>query len=124
MGEIRKFEDIEAWKEACNLAEMVYKMTRLDKFSKDYGLKEQIQRASVSVASNIAEGFERQTKKEFIQFLYIAKGSSGEVRTLLYLGRKLNYLDEKQYNEVLGKCVYVSNLLGKFIHYLKNYSNT
>ena len=74
MGKIRKFEDIEAWKEACNLAEMVYKMTRLDKFSKDYGLKGQIQRASVS-------------------------------------------------NEVLGKCVYVSNLLGKFIQYLKKYSN-
>jgi len=124
MGKIERFEEIEAWKEACSLAEIIYKITKLERFSKNYGLKEQIQRASVSIASNIAEGFERQTKKEFIYFLYIAKGSAGEVRTLLYLGRKLNYFDESQYNEVLQKCIYVSNLIGKFIQYLKKYSNT
>ena len=79
MGKIERFEEIEAWKEACSLAEIIYKITKLERFSKNYGLKEQIQRASVSIASNIAEGFERQTKKEFIYFLYIAKGSAGEV---------------------------------------------
>ena len=76
------FEDLDIWKEGMRLSVSVYKLMN---DCKDFGFKDQIQRASVSVPSNIAEGFERQTNKEFIQFLYIAKGSCGELRTQIYL---------------------------------------
>lgn len=79
---ITKFEDLQVWKESMKLAASVYKEF---KAIRDYGLRDQVQRAAVSIASNIAEGFERKTNKEFIQYLYVAKGSCGELRTQLYL---------------------------------------
>ena len=81
---IEKFEDIVAWQNARILTQDIYALFRLNK---DFGFKDQIQRAAVSVMSNIAEGYERQTNKEFAQFLYIAKGSCAEIRSLLYIGR-------------------------------------
>jgi four helix bundle protein len=120
MGKIERFEDIEAWKEACKLAEKVYEITKNREFSRDFGLRDQIQRAVISIASNIAEGFERESTKEFIRFLYIAKGSSGEVRPQLYIANNFGYINEKDYNELISKAKYVSSLLGKFIKYLKN----
>lgn len=82
---IKYFEDLEVWKEARRLTNRIYRMTQDAKFSKDFGLRDQIQRAVVSIMSNIAEGFERGGNQEFIQFLYIAKGSCGEVRSQLYV---------------------------------------
>ena len=73
---------------------MIYKVTSQGKISRDYGLKDQIQRAAVSVSSNIAEGFERGTKQEFIQFLYIARGSCGELRSQLYIAKEIGYLNK------------------------------
>jgi four helix bundle protein len=90
---IEKFEDLDVWQNAIELSVLIYEKFRL---CKDYGFKDQICRASVSVPSNIAEGFERQYNNEFIQYLYIAKGSAGEIRTQLYIGQKLNYLDENE----------------------------
>ncbi len=88
---IERFEDIEAWKEARELVKNIY-----DKFKdiRDYSFKDQIQRASVSVMSNIAEGFDRGTNKEFIQFLVIARGSLSELRSLLYNALDLDFIDE------------------------------
>ena len=80
MATIRRFEDIEAWKKARELNREVYRITRGDLFARDFGLRDQIRRSSVSVLSNIAEGFERDGNAEFKQFLYIAKGSAGELR--------------------------------------------
>ena len=79
---IKGFEDLEVWKNAMQLVVVIYAEF---KENKDYGFKDQIQRAAVSIPSNIAEGYERQTNKEFIQFLYIAKGSSAELQTQLYI---------------------------------------
>jgi four helix bundle protein len=87
----KSFENIIAWKKARLLAEFIYKHFRL---SKDYGFRDQIQRAAVSVMNNIAEGSERYGAKEFRRFLYIAKGSSGEVRSMLILAKDLNFLEE------------------------------
>lgn len=90
---IEKFEDLDVWQNAIELSVLIYEKFRL---CKDYGFKDQICRAAVSVPSNIAEGFERQYNNEFIQYLYIAKGSAAEIRTQLYIGQKLNYLDENE----------------------------
>lgn len=87
-----QFEDLEVWKESMDLAESVYKTFAN---CKDYSFKDQIQRASVSIPSNIAEGFDRQTNKEFIQFLYIARGSCSELRTQLMLANRLGFIEEK-----------------------------
>lgn len=91
---IEKFEDLDVWQNAMNLVTEIYK---LFKNNKDYSFRDQICRASVSVPSNIAEGFERQTNKEFIQFLFIAKGSIAEVRTQLMLASRLEYIDTKNF---------------------------
>ena len=97
MATIEKFEELEVWQTSIELCAEIYKLTNTELFAKDYGLKDQIRRASVSVPSNISEGYERDSKKQFLYFLVIAKGSCGELRTQLRIARILNYLDEKEY---------------------------
>jgi len=109
---ISTFEDLEIWKEGMRISIKIYEML---KTCKDYGLKDQMQRAAVSVPSNIAEGFERQTNKEFIQFLYIAKGSCGELRTQLYLAKELNYISKEDFTNLLSDAKRLSAMLYKFI---------
>ena len=82
---------------------------------KDFGFKDQIQRASVSIPSNIAEGFERQTNKEFIQFLYVAKGSCGELRTQIYLAKEFEYLNQEEYKTTLDQSKILSSKIQNFI---------
>ena len=92
MAKFNSFEEIVSWQKARELNVEIYKITNSsDLFHKDFGLRDQIRRASISISSNVAEGFERQTTKEFIRFLYIAKASAGEVRSQLYLAFDLKY---------------------------------
>ncbi|MHC4325775.1 MAG: four helix bundle protein [Planctomycetota bacterium] len=120
MATYNSFEDLPVWQRAKELSILVYKATAGGKLRKDYGLKDQIQRAAVSVSSNIAEGFERGSKREFIQFLYIAKGSCGELRSQLYIAKDLGYL-ENDYSETLINSAYnTSKQISGFIKYLKN----
>jgi four helix bundle protein len=109
---ILRFEDIIAWQKAKLLTENIYEQF---KNCRDYGFKGQIQRASVSIMNNIAEGFERCTNQEFIHFLYIAKGSAGEVRSMLYLAVKFNYINKKKFNELYLLTLDISRLLSGFI---------
>ncbi len=109
---IEKFEDLEVWKESMRLTTEVYGLLRN---CKDYSLRDQIQRASVSVPSNIAEGFERQTNKEFIQSLFIAKGSCGELRTQLYLAVELRIIEKEVSVELVDRCRKVSSMLYNLI---------
>jgi four helix bundle protein len=95
MPAIMRFEEIEAWQTARELTKLIYAVTDEGRISRDFGLKDQIRRASVSVMSNIAEGFESQTQALFIRYLGIAKASAGEVRSQLYVTRDLNYLTEE-----------------------------
>jgi len=92
MPTITRFEDIEAWQAARELTKLIYVFTDELKFARDFGLKDQIRRASVSIMSNIAEGFESQTQAQFIRYIGIAKASAGEVRSQLYISRDLNYV--------------------------------
>ena len=90
--QVRTFEDLEIWKDARALTREIYQLTRDSKFSNDFALRDQIRRAAVSIMSNIAEGFERGGNQEFIQFLYVAKASCGEVRSQLYVTLDQSYI--------------------------------
>ena len=114
---IEKFEDIEAWKESRVLVKRIY-IVLSD--CKDFGFKDQVQRASVSIMSNIAEGFDRHTNKEFIQFLVIARGSCAEIRSLLYAGFDIGYFSKEQHTELMASCLTISRLLNGFMRYLRN----
>jgi len=121
MGSIKTFEDIQAWQEARKLVTEIYRICDKEPFSKDYDLKSQIRRAAISSLSNIAEGFERQSNKGFIQFLYIAKGSTGEVKAQLYIALDLKYITEQEFKTLQILCENVSKLIGGFIKYLKKF---
>lgn len=95
MARLERFEDLEAWKTARELTNSIYQTTASGDFARDFGLRDQIRRASVSVLSNIAEGFERDGNKEFLQFLSLAKGSCGEVRAQLYIALDQRYIKEE-----------------------------
>lgn len=109
---IEKFEDIIAWQKSKELTLSIYKTFTN---SKDFGFRDQIQRASVSMMNNIAEGFERKGDKEFKYFLFIAKGSCGEVRSMLHLALSLGYITKEQYEKYYNLSVEISRLLSGFI---------
>ncbi|MCK9352690.1 MAG: four helix bundle protein [Gallionella sp.] len=117
---VSRFEELIAWQKARVLAAMVYKLTAAPAFSKDYGLKDQIQRAAVSVMSNIAEGFERGGDAEFHQFLVIAKASCAELRSQLYVALDAGYIDQKTFEEVMGLGEEVGRLIGGLRISVKN----
>ncbi len=119
MSSVRSFEDLIVWQKARQLVNNVYFLTRQQTFSRDYSLIDQIRRASVSVMSNIAEGFERGGKEEVIQFLYIAKASCGEVRTQLYIAFDQNYIPENEFKNIIILCKEVSRLIFYFIQSIK-----
>jgi four helix bundle protein len=119
MAVAKRFEDLEVWIAAKDASVMIYKITENESLRKDFGLKDQIRRASISVISNIAEGFERNGNKEFIQFLSIAKGSAGEVRAQLYIIKELNFINEEEFVLLYEKVTQVSKMLSGLINYLK-----
>ena len=118
----KRFEELVIWQKSRDFAKMIYSLTRTLAFAKDYGLKEQIQRAAVSVSSNIAEGFERNGNVEFTNFLFIAKGSCGEVRSQLYIACDLGYITNVQFEEAVSQSVELSKLIYAFIKSLKTSS--
>ena len=113
---ISRFEDILAWQKAKELTLGVYRTFR---DNRDYSFRDQIQRASVSVMNNIAEGFERKGDREFQRFLYIAKGSAGEVRSMLYIARELKYITEDSFSELLELSKEISKMVYGFIKSLE-----
>jgi four helix bundle protein len=113
---IEKFEEIIAWQKGKELTLIIYIVF---KKCKDFSFKNQIERASVSIMNNIAEGFERRTNKELTNFLFIAKGSSGEVRSMLNLGLELGYIAKKDFEEMYNLTLEISRLLSGFIKSLE-----
>jgi four helix bundle protein len=110
--QIKRFEDIIAWKKSMQLAVAVYKQF---KNCKDYSFRDQICRAAVSISNNIAEGYERKTNKEFKQFLFIAKGSCGEVRSMIHLASSLKYISKTEYASLHDDAEEISRILSGFI---------
>lgn len=121
MTTIIRFEDIEAWKTARELTRMVYTFTEQGRFAKDFGLKNQIQRASVSVMSNIAEGFESRTQPQFLEYLGRARASAGEVRCQLYIAIDLQYVTQEEFNQVFDLADKSSRQIARFINYLETH---
>lgn len=119
MARVQRFEDLEAWKISREVTKEIYRISKNDLFIRDYGLRDQTCRASVSIMSNIAEGFERDGDKEFINFLSIAKGSAGEVRSQLYIALDQNYISEKEFDFVYANTTEISRIISGLIKYLK-----
>lgn len=112
MKELRNFKDLIAWQKARVLTAKIYSITSKEFFAKDYGLKDQIRRAFVSIMSNIAEGFERGRPTEFHQFLSIAKASCAEVRSQLYVALDVGYVEQTEFNELMTQATEVGRILG------------
>jgi four helix bundle protein len=119
MASIERFEDMEVWRQARRTAGKIYADTGQGGFARDFGLRDQIRRAVVSMMSNIAEGFERGSNREFIQFLFIAKGSAGEVRAQLYLALDLGYIEKATFDQLNADLLSISRQLSGLIQYLK-----
>lgn len=120
MATITKYEDIGAWQEGRALVKAVYAATAKKPFASDYGLKDQIQRAAISICSNIAEGFERRGNREFVKFLWIAKGSSAEVSSQLYNALDLGYVGKDEFESLLGSSKKICAMLYCLIKSIKD----
>lgn len=119
MATLKSFEDIQAWQKARTLSQAIFNLTSEGPFSKDYSLKDQINRASGSIMDNIAEGFERGGNKEFIQYLSYAKGSAGEVRSQFYRAFDRGYLSSEVHNELSGQILEITRMISGLMSYLK-----
>lgn len=110
-----KFEELKVWRKGVDLAVDIYKIVKETELSKDFGLKDQIQRSSVSISSNIAEGDELDTQKQSIKFFYIAKGSCAELYTQILIAERVGYISKLKANTLKNECKEISNMLGKLI---------
>ncbi|MCH7772249.1 MAG: four helix bundle protein [Bacteroidetes bacterium] len=115
---IKRFEDIDSWNVARDLTKIVYNFSVKASFSKDFGLKDQIRRASVSIMSNIAEGFDSKSNKAFINFLNYSFRSASEVQSLLYVALDQGYITNSEFELSYNECLEIKNLTGGFIRYL------
>lgn len=120
MAGIEKFEDIEAWKEARRLTQDIYRVTKAKAFARDIGLREQLQRASVSVMANIAEGFDCGSDREFVKFLGYSMRSTSELQSHLYVALDQEYLSRESFSRLYMRSIKVKNLIGGFIRYLRS----
>jgi four helix bundle protein len=120
---IERFEDMRAWQEARALTRAIYAAARQGQLSKDYGLRDQLQRAAVSVMSNIAEGFERVNKQEKLHFLNMARASCGEVRSLLYVCSDTQLLDQTTISHLQSSCIATGRLISGFMRSLRTRSS-
>jgi four helix bundle protein len=119
MSKIEKFEDLKVWQKSREINLKIYQLSNKGVFAKDFGLRNQIRRASISILSNIAEGFERNGNKEFGQFLSIAKASAGEVRSQLYIAKDLEYVSDAEFTEVVNGLLEISKMINGLMSYLK-----
>jgi len=121
MAKYNSFEEMQVYQKALQFGAKVYDLSlKNEKIANDYGLKNQLQRAALSISNNIAEGFERETKKELIRFLYISKGSADECRNMFNFLQLLNYINEEDFINHRNDVVEISKQLGNYIKYLKN----
>lgn len=119
MSTFKSFEEINAWQKARELTKRIYQISAEGQFARDYGLRDQMRRACISIMSNIAEGYERSGTKEFAQFLSVAKGSVGEVRSQLYVALDQKYISETMFEQLTGEATEISRMLSGLMKYLR-----
>ena len=119
MAKIKRFEDIEAWKKARRLVADIYSLTEDGSFTRDFGLRDQIRRASISIMLNIAEGFARRTDRQFSHFLSLAHGSVAEVQSALYVALDQEYVDKEAFDRLFQECDEISRMISGLIKYLR-----
>ncbi len=119
---VKSFEDLQVWQDARLFVKIIYELTNSLVFYKDYGLKDQIHRASISIMNNIAEGFERDNNREFITFLGYAKGSAGEVKSMLYVALDLKYITSEEFESAFHSSIEIITQLSNFRKYLRNFT--
>ena len=119
MGTFNCFEEIKAWQKAHNTTLEIYRLTNETNLKSDFGLKDQMRRASISIGSNIAEGFERNSNKQFIYFLNVSKASSAELRSQLLLAKDLNYITENEYINSRTQLLELNKMISGLMNYLK-----
>ena len=119
MVRVEQFEDLEVWKLARKLTGKIYSLSCVGAFAKDFGFRDQMCRAAISIVSNIAEGFERRSNGQFMQFLHIANGSAGEVRAQLYIALDLGYISQKQFQDVFDDIVRIGKMLTSLTRHLR-----
>ena len=120
---IQKFEDLEAWQIARELTNQIYTITKKESICRDFGFVDQIRRAAISIMNNIAEGFERGTNKDFAKYIFIARGSAGEVRSMLYVALDQEYLTGATFKQCHELSIRCSQLCWGLIKHLKKHSN-
>ncbi len=123
MAKVEKIEELVVWQLAIELTNSIYKITNNSSFNRDFALRDQIRKSAISVPSNIAEGFERNSTNQFLYFLVIAKGSAGELRTQLLIAKNQNYIEEVKFEKINKEALEVSKKLGSFITYLKEFKS-
>jgi four helix bundle protein len=123
MTTAKRFEDLEVWQRAKELTNLIYRLSSSGSFARDFGLRDQMRRAAVSIMSNIAEGFESQTQVLFIQYLNRAKGSSGELRAQLYIALEQEYIAANEFQAAFALAELCSKQLASFIRYLESQPN-
>ncbi len=123
MTTAKRFEELEVWQRSKELTNLIYKCSSDGAFARDFGLRDQMRRAAVSIMSNIAEGFESQTQSMFIQYLGRAKGSAGEVRAQLYIAKDQGYISGDDFNSLFSIAEICSKQLARFIQYLESQPN-
>jgi four helix bundle protein len=123
MAKFNRIEEIVVWQLAVELTNAIYAVTNNNNFNKDFALRDQIRKSAISVPSNIAEGFERNSTNQFLYFLIIAKGSAGELRTQLLIAKNQNYITQSEFEKINEEALDVSKKLGSFINYLKEFKS-
>lgn len=116
---IKKFEELDIWKRSRQLTKLIYKVTCIEEFSKDWALRDQIRRAAISVMSNIAEGFDAGSKPEFSRFLSISRRSLSEVQSQLYVALDQSYISSIEFNSLYNEAEEIRRMITGFIKYLK-----
>jgi four helix bundle protein len=119
MERFKTFEDLEVYKKSISFTVQIYELLKTSKLSKEFALNDQLKRATLSITNNIAEGFERDSDKEYIRFLYFSKASAGEVRNILNVMMEVKLIDEKSYFELKSLIIEISKQLSNYINFIR-----
>lgn len=119
MATVKNYEELIVWQKSMDFCDEIFKIINTTKLSTDFALRDQINRSSISIPSNIAEGFDRESNNQFSYFLKVAKGSAGELRTQLHIAKRRNYINEELFNKLYNDITHISKMISSFLSYIR-----